>query len=222
MAKVLHASGSGYFPNCIKQGSPPTSPSVDQYIPITLEEAMFIFWKGKDLKLSIAGYLINAPLPGAFKDTIDSKNQTFNRGIASESDLVCSNAANYSGIHIYSMPITYETTVADDPDYAPFPPGESDFLFSVGLATNPPNTFFETKILRNDSTYYARIRCSTNLNFSGASVGALGNYVVGQISISFGGENYSVPLRGNPDISAETIGQLNITAEWTSTYEYQD
>jgi hypothetical protein len=222
MAKVLHASGSGYFPNCIQQGSPPTSPSVDQYIPITLEEAMFIFWKGKDLKLSIAGYLINGPGSGSLQDTVDSKNQTFNRGIASESDLVCYNAANYSGIHNYSMPITYETTVVDDPDYPPFPPGDSTFSFSLGLATSPVNTFFATKILAKESIYYARVRGFTNLGFSGAGVGAGGLNVVGQISISFGGQNYSVPLRGNADISIVTIGQLNVTAEWTSTYEYQD
>jgi hypothetical protein len=221
MGKVLHASGSGYFPNCIKQGPPPTSPSVDQYIPITLEEAMFIFWKGKDLKLSISGYLINGPGSGAFKDTVDPKNQTFNRGIASESDLVCYNAADSNGIHEYYMPITFITTVVDDPDYPPFEPGTSAFSFSLGLATSPVNSFFATKILANESTYYARIRGSTNLNFSGASVGAGGN-VVGQISISFGAQNYSVPLKGNTDISAEAIGQLNITAEWTSTYDYQD
>jgi hypothetical protein len=220
MAKVLHASGSGYFPNCIQQGSTPTSPSVDQYIPITLEEAMFIFWKGKDLKLSISGYLINGPNPGNFKDTVDPKNQTFNRGIASESDLVCYNAANFNGIHEYYMPITYETTVVGNPDFPPFP-GDSAFSFSLGLATSPVNTFFATKILAKESTYYARVRGLTNLNLSGAGVGAGGN-VVGQISISFGGQNYSVPLRGNTDISSETIGQLNVTAEWTSTYEYQD
>ena len=221
MAKVLHASYSGYFPNCIQQGSTPTSPSIDQYIPITLEEAMFIFWKGKDLKLSISGYLINSPVSGALKDTVDPKNQTFNRGIASESDLVCYSAANFNGIHEYYMPITYETTVVDDPDYPPFPPGGSVFSFSLGLATSPVDNFFATKILENEGTYYARVRGFTDLGFSGAGVGAGGN-VVGQISISFGAQNYSVPLRGNTAISSETIGQLNVTAEWTSIYEYQE
>jgi hypothetical protein len=221
MAKVLHASGSGYFPNCIQQGSTPTSPSVDQYIPITLEEAMFIFWKGKDLKLSIAGFLQNAPndFPepgfGGFKDTVDSKNQTFSRGIESESDLVCYSAAPFA-IHACFMPITYITSLPSDPGFTPFP-GGGTVEFSLGLATNPQNTI-SNAILANNNTFYARIQCGIPLNFNNASVGP-GFAVVGQISISFGGQNYSVPLRTSESIG---FGSLNINAEWTSTYEYQD
>jgi len=219
MAKVLHASGSGYFPNCIQQGSPPTSPSVDEYIPITLEEAMFIFWKGKDLKLSIAGFLQSAPCVGVFGgflDTIDSKNQTFNRGIENETDLVCGSAAS-SAIHTCFMPITYMTSSCD-PDLFPPYPGGGSVQFSIGLATNPQNSI-SNDILANNNTFYARIQCGVTLNFNNASVGP-GFAKVGQISISFGRQNYSVPLRATSN--PEAFGQLNITAEWTSTYEYQD
>jgi len=221
MAKVLHASGSGYFPNCIKQGSTPTSPYVDQYIPITLDEAMFIFWKGKDLKLSIGGFLQNAPndFPepgfGGFRDTVDSKNQTFSRGIESESDLVCYSAGS-TAIHTCFMPITFITSVPSDPEYPSFP-GNGGVQFFIGLATNPQNSLSNV-ILANNNTFYARIQCGVALNFNTASVGP-GFAVVGQISISFGGQNYSVPLRTG---ELEGFGLLNINAEWTSTYEYQD
>lgn len=222
MAKVLHASGSGYFPNCIKQGSPPTSPSVDQYIPITLEEAMFIFWKGKDLKLSIAGFLQSAPCVGGFGgflDAIDSKNQTFNRGIENETDLVCGSAVPFA-IHTCFMPITYMTSSPCDPGLFPPYPGSGNVEFAIGLATNPQNSS-SNAILANDNTFYARVQCGIPLNWSSASVGP-GFAVVGQISISFGGQNYSVPLRATSTSDPETFGEVNITAEWTSTYDYQD
>ena len=220
MGKVLHASGSGYFPNCIKQGSPPTSPSVDQYIPITLEEAMFIFWKGKDLKLSISGFLQSAPCVGVFGgflDTIDSKNQTFNRGIENETDLVCGSAVP-SAIHTCFMPITYMTSSPCDPGLFPPYPGGDLMRFYLGLATNPQDSL-SNAILATGNTFYASVYCVVVTNWSAAYVGASFSEV-GQISISFGGQNHSVPLRATS--SPETFGEVNITAEWTSTYDYQD
>jgi hypothetical protein len=154
---------------------------------------------------------------GGFLDTIDSKNQTFNRGIENETDLVCGSAAA-PDIHTCFMPITYMTSSPCDPDLFPPYPGGDLVQFYLGLATNPQDSR-SSPILATGNTFYARVYCRVDTNWSAAYVGA-SDSKVGQISISFGGQNYSVPLRATSN--PETFGEVNITAEWTSTYDYQD
>jgi uncharacterized membrane protein YeaQ/YmgE (transglycosylase-associated protein family) len=48
MGKVLHASGSGYFPYCLTEGDP--DPSVDYVAEMSLGLAMAIFWRAKRIK----------------------------------------------------------------------------------------------------------------------------------------------------------------------------
>jgi len=73
MAKVLHASYSGYFPSCLQVSS--------QFAIFTLEEAMGIYWKVK--AWTIAGTFTNQ-----FGES-SSFSQTFTSTLADESRLVC-------------------------------------------------------------------------------------------------------------------------------------
>jgi hypothetical protein len=77
MGKVLHASGSGYFPQCIK----------DYNVGIfSLEEAMKIYWR-------IKSWEFNASITAQINDEIFSGNTSFNvlSTANKEEDLVCSN-----------------------------------------------------------------------------------------------------------------------------------
>jgi len=73
MAKVLHASYSGYFPSCLQVSN--------EFAVFTLEEAMEIYWKVK--AWTIAGTYTNQ-----FGES-SSFSQTFTSTLADESRLVC-------------------------------------------------------------------------------------------------------------------------------------
>jgi len=73
MAKVLHASYSGYFPSCLQVS--------DEFAIFTLEEAMEIYWRVK--AWTISGTYIN------YIGESSSFFQTFTSTLADESRLVC-------------------------------------------------------------------------------------------------------------------------------------
>ena len=73
MAKVLHASYSGYFPSCLQVS--------DELAIFTLEEAMEIYWKVK--AWTISGTYINR-----FGES-SPFSQTFTSTLADETHLVC-------------------------------------------------------------------------------------------------------------------------------------
>jgi hypothetical protein len=73
MAKVLHASASGYFPSCLEVN--------DELAIFTLEEAMEIYWK------------VNAwTITGTYTNNLGESSpfsQTFTSTLADETKLVC-------------------------------------------------------------------------------------------------------------------------------------
>ena len=73
MAKVLHASASGYFPSCLEVN--------DEDAIFTLEEAMEIYWKVKAWTIT-----------GTYRNNLgesSSFSQTFTSTLADETKLVC-------------------------------------------------------------------------------------------------------------------------------------
>ena len=76
MAKVLHASYSGYFPSCLTEDSAQASQS--------LEDAMSIYWRVKSWTITISGAF---PISG----------RTFTQTAADESYLVCDNSGGNGG-----------------------------------------------------------------------------------------------------------------------------
>jgi hypothetical protein len=73
MAKVLHASASGYFPSCLEVN--------DELAIFTLEEAMEIYWKVKAWTIT-GTYINNLGESSPF-------SQTFTSTLADETKLVC-------------------------------------------------------------------------------------------------------------------------------------
>ena len=73
MAKVLHASYSGYFPSCLQVS--------DEFGVFTLEKAMEIYWRVK--AWTISGTYVNQ-----FNEIYDF-SQTFTSTLADETRLVC-------------------------------------------------------------------------------------------------------------------------------------
>ena len=94
MAKVLHASYSGYFPFCLTKGTPPqTGRGTDYPISLSLTKYMSWWWKVKTWKLTGSS---------ACSETADSGNlvnnwtttslvqdDSYTSSIASEQNLVC-------------------------------------------------------------------------------------------------------------------------------------
>jgi hypothetical protein len=98
MGKVLHASGSGYFPSCIVAGDP-------EECPWTLENAMKMYWRVRTWRFQANGilydrdsdteYEFSADVQGITSVDVDEIPQTLEEG------LVCSNYFLGSGTDIF-------------------------------------------------------------------------------------------------------------------------
>jgi hypothetical protein len=98
MGKILHASASGYFPNCIKIGprdEPTQSLPFTGFTDMTLDQAMGLLWRVKTWECLVSGSSEYLPPegPGAsyittFTDTTYREMFTFTP-INQEEDLVC-------------------------------------------------------------------------------------------------------------------------------------
>ena len=87
MGKVLHASFSGYFPTCIIDGTP-TPP--EQYLSLTLEQAMGLFWRVKTWEARASGSFHDAVLEATIEYTSTSfADMTPTITIGQEEDFVC-------------------------------------------------------------------------------------------------------------------------------------
>ena len=92
MGKVLHASGSGYFPTCIQEASSP------DHCPWTLEKAMATYWRVRTWTFTVSGLDGEAglgPPTNPFSETISnitSGNVDDGINYTLEEQLVCSNS----------------------------------------------------------------------------------------------------------------------------------
>lgn len=120
MGKVLHASGSGYFTECIQAASSP------DHCPWTLERAMDTYWRVRTWKFEVSG--LSGESGGdlfPYSSTIDNiTSGDRDRGViyTSEEQLVCFNEFFY-----------------DDPDFSGFSligfgnPEKSGSLYTSGI-----------------------------------------------------------------------------------------
>jgi len=94
MGKVLHASGSGYFPFCLTKGTPPsTGKGTDYPISLPLTKYMSWWWKVKTWELTGSSACSETANDGDFNNTwtTTSLNQdtTWTGAIPTEENLVC-------------------------------------------------------------------------------------------------------------------------------------
>jgi hypothetical protein len=138
MGKVIHASGSGYFPQCIR----------DYHIGIfSLEEAMKIYWRVRSWQFSASITTENEF--GIFSgNTSFSVLSTANK----EEDLVCSNSFYGSIDYLQGSPsvqIIFNPQVYKNINtYIGFGVGVSLY----GLPTIPPFSFYVTQFY-SDASY---------------------------------------------------------------------
>ena len=93
MGKVLHASYSGYFPTCIINQTP-TPP--EEYLSLTLEEAMALFWRVRDWEARASGSFYNASISSNIEYTSNSFSQlTPTIVIEEEKNLVCKGSETF-------------------------------------------------------------------------------------------------------------------------------
>jgi hypothetical protein len=93
MGKVLHASGSGYFPACIAEGEP-------EDCPWTLENAMNTYWRVRTWTFSASGILGEDDYNFPFSSTIPNMtSRDIETGLPHtlEEGLVCGNFFEAAG-----------------------------------------------------------------------------------------------------------------------------
>jgi hypothetical protein len=93
MGKVLHASFSGYFPTCITSGTP-TPP--EEYLSLTLERAMALFWRVRTWEAKASGSFNDASISSNIEYTANSFEE-MGAGVVieEEKNLVCKGNENF-------------------------------------------------------------------------------------------------------------------------------
>jgi len=199
MAKVLHASYSGYFPECIVQSPPPTTSEIETQgfqvaIPITLQEAMFLFWKSKRMVLSIGGQIANGPDPiYAVRDYFGQTSQTiWQSPYSTEDEIVCQSVG-------YTMGGTITTEGFYRVPYDPPIDTPEGIYYNFGIQLSQKDWHQGDSsgvVMATNDTYYALLRLFVFGAFSGNySLNGSGS-VVGSFTINLGGEDYSIDIKG--------------------------
>ena len=114
MGKVLHASGSGYFPTCIQEASSP------DHCPWTLEKAMETYWRVRTWRFQASGNFSSGDFSYPFSTTID--NITSDR--TAEDGLVC---GNYFSFYEDNEDFPFNFSIGFSA------PEKSDNLFTSGI-----------------------------------------------------------------------------------------
>jgi len=94
MAKLLHASGSGYFPFCLTKGTPPSTGKGTNYpISLSLTKYMSWWWKVKTWTLTGSSACnetaVSEGLSNNWSTTSLVQEDSYTSSIPSEENLVC-------------------------------------------------------------------------------------------------------------------------------------
>ena len=180
MGKVLSAQGSGYFPVCIPEGETyPYQPT----IPLTLEQAMALFWRVKVWEAKISGQWA-IPSDGAFVyytyfdgDSYEDMAISGNTPeINSEEQYIC------NGAEIF----LYERGVYLGVEY----PDGNSYSYELGLYLQYCfSDNFNTR--RNGKTYYPFIVLGTGNSFSD---GASNTAVIGSFNFKLLNDTFTGPI----------------------------
>jgi len=200
MGKVLHASFSGYFPTCISDGIP--SPSQD-YLSLTLEEAMAMFWKVRTWEARASGSFYSANISSQIQYNSNSfSSMTPSVVIDSEEILVCKGEETFNFSRTASVTITPDggdpTTYNND---------------SIGFG------FSFSSIARSGSTYYPSFYI-VSVNAITLSVPSFGSKI-GTYKITFSGSEINGDLFGPDGSSGSALIEINAKEYWSygGTYD---
>jgi hypothetical protein len=195
MGKVLHASGSGYFPGCVTDGTPP-----ERSLGLTLEEAMGMFWRVRTWEARASGTQFYEEAFSQYNSNSYSDLTPFHT-IEKEEDLVC------YGNNLFPLERSIGVTVtptSGDPPGPPYPLGSIIKMVYGG------------SIIKNDSLYYFDfyIEGFNCLTFSFTEK-------VGTYNVSYLNHQISGDLFGPPDTSGSTLIEINAKTYWSygGTYD---
>jgi hypothetical protein len=144
MGKVLHASGSGYFPRCLVNSS--TLPRDGNYIIGGIQEVMTPFWRVRKWEISVTGTLVGPGTEWTFSGT---PNELFGypEAVEKEEDLVCFNSQDKFYIGFASELVPWATLNGE-----PFE-NIANLFVGLGYVFPPYNTFESNAIVKNDDIY---------------------------------------------------------------------
>jgi hypothetical protein len=191
MGKVFHASYSGYFPTCIVDGTP-TPP--EQYLKLTLEQGMALFWRVKIWEAKATGSFYD----GDLEQTIEYISDLFEEMIPSveltqEEDLIC------KGNELFYF--QREALVLVD---------------GVEETSNINFRYSFSSIKKDDSNYYPYFLVSSVNSLSSGYTSKIGTYKITYLDIDLVGDIF-----GNDGSFGNVLIEINAKEYWpyAGTYD---
>jgi hypothetical protein len=190
MGKVVHASYSGYFPTCITDGKP-TPP--EEYLSLTLEEAMALFWRVKTWEAKASGSFRDNVLEANIEYTSGSfENMTPSVIVNEEKNLVCYGNRTF----YFERPATATITPDEGDPYDV--DGSADFQYSF------------SSINKSGSIYYPYIFISSINSTSSGYTSKIGTY-----KITYLGHNIAGDLFGQDGSSGNALIEIRAKEYWS-------
>jgi hypothetical protein len=168
MGKVLHASYSGYFPTCITDGTP-TPPQ--EYLSLTLEEAMGLFWRVRAWEAKATGSFHDPVLEATIAYTSNSfGDMTPSVIVNEEKNLVCYGNRTFTFERAATATITPDNGDPYDTD------GGTYFQYNF------------SSINKSGSTYYPYILIGSINSASSSYTSKIGTYKITYLDSNISGD----------------------------------
>jgi hypothetical protein len=190
MGKVLHASYSGYFPTCIIDGTP-TPPK--EYLSLTLEQAMALFWRVKTWEARASGSFYDLSLSSTIAYTSNSySDMSPSISIQKEEDFVCKGSQTFYFERVATATITPDVGA---PYYAD---GTMNFQYIFSL------------IKKGGSTYYPSFTISSINSLTSFYTSKIGTYKINYLNYELIGD-----LFGPDGSSGAALIEINAKEYWS-------
>jgi hypothetical protein len=173
MGKVLHASGSGYFPTCIIDETTIIQP--ERYLNLTLEQAMALFWRVRTWEARASGSFVDGGLQlAAIEYTSNSfLEMTPTISVNEENSLVCKGAETF----LFDRPATATITSTS---------GET-----IYVDTNITFQFSVLSIQKVGLSYYPRFLIETIGTLTSIFTHKIGTYKITYLNYDIVGDLFA-------------------------------
>jgi hypothetical protein len=199
MGEILHASYSGYFPTCIIEGTPTPT---EQYLSLTLEQAMALFWRVKTWRAKASGSFHDEVLEATIAYTSSSfVDMTPNVIVDEEQNLVC------YGNRTFYFERDATATITPDESEDPYD-GDGTINFQYNFSS----------INKGGSTYYPYVLFGS-INSASSTDG--GGAKIGTYKITYLNFEISGDLFGSDGSSGSASIQIDAKEYWSygGTYD---
>jgi len=192
MGKILHASGSGYFPSCIEE-----VPSIESNFKSTLKNMMSVYWRVSQWKAKISGSATDVfDEVFTFSDTDYNLNRTF--GPSTEEELILCNP----------RPLLFSTEVVIIASSS-----GTDFNGSINFNLDP-----RERVKKENGLYSIASNLQAGFPGSDFSVDSNYDFEIGSCRINMAGGSIVTPLFTDGDIYKSGNVVLIFTARGYYSY----